>query len=194
MNWLEGKDICPTGTDEDKYYQMMSMTGDEWFWTAFEPEHIEWLSKMGKVRHAWGNEVSNKQFGKDGGGSSMHEQGLAGELALSWFTQKPIRQIKLLNRSLPDVGEIYESKTCNDRNPSGGQKPLRLYVNHGDLKQDRVYVLTLTTFYPKMVALVGWAWGREFHRPFETPHWRKLPWTWLSWQELHAMKLLPDSN
>jgi hypothetical protein len=162
MQIIELSDLTVGDGTEDKYWRFV---GQDWIWINMDAQDQEWCEANGKKREDYGNSITKRNFAK-APGSNTHTMGLAGEMAASLFTGKPINQILLKNHALSDIGDDIESKTSTWR------YKLYLTINKSQMKRDWRYILTLTKFYPKTLAIVGWCYGRDVTTEPKMPKFR----------------------
>lgn len=163
---------------EDKYWRFV---GQDWIWISLDDQDVQWCESNGKRREDYGNSITKRNFAK-APGANTHTMGLAGEMAASFFTKQHINQILLKNQNLSDIGRDIESKTSTWRHK------LYLTINKSQMIRDWRYVLTLTKFYPKTLAVVGWCYGRDVLSEPKMPKFRNQEMYYEKpWQELNTM-------
>lgn len=130
-----------------------------WWQVTVLDDEIESIDKMGLARlkngmkHGWHSKTADLK-------SDWHLAGIRGEWAVSLVLELPLTRVtsdKVNDLRQGDLSHFVEVKARRELDP----RRWDLAVNEDQIKPDRIYVLTLTCFWPRAVIVCGWAWGKE---------------------------------
>ena len=182
MSILELSEVTIGDGFEDPYWRF---TGQDWIWFSLSKEESDWIDKVGKLRNDSRKNSSNN-FAK---GNSLigNIHGVCGEYVVSQYLNEPINQISVLkDRNKADVKNYAVKATKYDKN-------WRIYDNESTIKRDRIYILVMTAFYPKTIAIMGWCYGDEINNGPEQMGFREREKAyWTSWHTLKPMSDIPN--
>lgn len=143
---------------EQEFYKDIkywNFVGEDWFFTRFSPAEIYTIKQKAKIRDD-SNKYSKKNYAKN---SSLegHIHGAAGEAAVYKMMGVDLNKISATDKPNNErhLGDLKGMEIKATTAP----KDWSLYVNESTLKQGRVYVLTLTHFWPFCAAVMGWTYG-----------------------------------